>query len=339
MKQPITMLDISWRAIFKIFIVAILFYILYLIRGVLVWMFLALIISILINPWINSLEKRRIPRSVGAPLVYFLLLFVIALLIYAMTPSLISELEFLSKNLLIYINEVPEFLNKMGINSLQDIAALNLSLQDSLIKVSSNIINVFSVLFGSVFAGITVFSMALFMSIEEREIIRGIKMVAPKGFEEDAISRWQRSQDQVVAWFGSRVFCAIAVTIMTFILCVSLDIKLALSLSIISGVLNFIPIIGPIASAVLVMTFALMDSWTKLVIAGIFLILIQQIETNILTPILTKRMVGLPNVLVLSSILIGGILGGIVGALLAIPFAGIFFEATKEYLYRKKLNN
>lgn len=333
------MIDVAWKAIFKVFLVALLFYILYLIRSVLAWMVLALIISILLNPWIHSLEKRKIPRSIGAVLVYFSLIILFGAVVYILVPPLMMEVQYFSVNFSDYFNKVPLLLNQIGINSFQDVASLNANLQGSLIKVSSNILGIISAVFGSIFGGITVFALALFMSIEEKDIVKAIKAVSPKSFEEEVLRRWQRSQDHVVAWFGSRVVCAIAVSLMTFLMCVFLKVKFSLALALLTGLLNFVPVFGPLVAGLILMLVAVLDSWSKVVLVLIFSIIIQQIESNILTPVLTKKITGLPNVLVLASILVGGTLGGVVGAILAIPFAGILFELSRDYFNRKKISD
>ncbi len=337
MKQPVTTIDVKWRAIFKVFLVAILFYILYLIRSVLVWMVLALIISVLLNPWIRSLEKRKIPRSIGAVLVYFLLIAAFGLIVWAVIPPLATEVSyFANSGFSTYFDRVPHLLDTLGLNSIQDIASLNANLEGSLVKMSTNIFGAVASIFGTVFGGITVIALALFMSIEEKEIVDAIKMISPKKFENEVLRRWQRSQDHVVGWFGSRVVCSIAVVIMTFIMCAFLHIKFTVVLSLLAGLLNFVPVFGPLVIAVAIALVAALDSWTKVALVIIISIVIQQIESNILTPILTKKMVGLPNVLVLVSILIGGILGGVIGAILAIPFAGIIFESLRDYFNKRK---
>ena len=336
MKEEITKIDITWQAILKVFAVIFLFYVAYLIRSVLVWMLLGLIISILLNPWIRALEKRKIPRSVATIAVYLGLLLVLAFFLWLAVPPLALEAHYFSENYGDYFKKIPEFFSQMGINSFDDIATLNSSLEGSLVKVSTNLLGFLSSVFGTLFGAITVFALALFMSIEEKEIVKGIRIISPKRFEEDVLNRWQRSQDHVVAWFGSKVLCCVAVAVMTFILCVSLNLHFSLSLSLLAGLLNFIPVFGPVVSAVLIALVALMDSWTKVALVIIFSIIIQQIESNVLTPILTKKLTGLPNTLVLVSIIVGGILGGVIGAVLAIPFAGIIFEGLKDYFNYKK---
>ncbi|GAI37440.1 unnamed protein product, partial [marine sediment metagenome] len=97
-----------------------------------------------------------------------------------------------------------------------------------------------------------------------------------------------------------------------------------------------IPILGPIIAGAVAFIFVALDSWLKAIFVLIIFILIQQIEGNILTPVLTKKFVGLPPVLVLISLAVGAKLLGILGAILAIPLAGILFEFLRDFLKKKK---
>jgi len=71
----------------------------------------------------------------------------------------------------------------------------------------------------------------------------------------------------------------------------------------------------------------------------IFFVILQQIESNIITPMLSKKLIGLSPVLVLLAVLAGGKLWGPIGALLAIPLAGLLLELVKDFLRRKKEEN
>jgi len=314
----------------------VLFYIVYLLRNIISLVVLSLIISTILNPIIEIFEKKKINRIGATVIVYFFLLLVCGLFVYIIVPPMISEIRVFSSSFTQYFNQIPGFLSDLGLDSIKDITSLSSSLNESLVKVSSNILNVFASLFGSIFAGITVFILALFMSMEEKEIFKGIELVCPREFEKEVLERWERSQDHVVMWFGSRVLACICVAIMVFLLCVFLRIKFALSLALLAGLLNIIPMVGPIISGLVIALFALAVSVPKLILAVIFFIIIQQIESNVITPILTKKMTGLPNVLVFLSILVGGSLGGIIGAVLAIPLAGILFDGLRDYFKKRK---
>jgi len=89
-------------------------------------------------------------------------------------------------------------------------------------------------------------------------------------------------------------------------------------------------------TGILIFLTVFLDSISKAIFALFAFVLIQQIEGNILTPILTKKFIDLPPVLVLISLAIGGKLWGILGAILAIPLAGIIYEFLKDFLEKRK---
>jgi predicted PurR-regulated permease PerM len=97
--------------------------------------------------------------------------------------------------------------------------------------------------------------------------------------------------------------------------------------------------IGPVLVGIILIAFAFMGGWVKVLLALLFTVLIQQIEHNVFMPLFTKKMVGIPNFLVLISILVGGELLGVIGAILAIPLGAILYETLKNYsLYKKEQN-
>ena len=100
--------------------------------------------------------------------------------------------------------------------------------------------------------------------------------------------------------------------------------------------LNFVPIVGPLVTALLVGIVVAMESVLQAVFVILSFILIQQIEGNILTPLLTKRFTGLPPALVLVALAVGGELWGIMGAILAIPLAGIVYEFLRDFLKKRR---
>ncbi|MDP2930440.1 MAG: AI-2E family transporter, partial [bacterium] len=95
-------------------------------------------------------------------------------------------------------------------------------------------------------------------------------------------------------------------------------------------------ILGPVVAGVLIFAILALTSPVKAVFAIIVFVLVQQIENNILTPVLSKKFVGLSPSLVLLSFAVGGALGGMWGAVLGIPLLGISLEFVKEFVKRRK---
>jgi predicted PurR-regulated permease PerM len=191
-------------------------------------------------------------------------------------------------------------------------------------------------IFGGVLSTLFVVTVAIFLSLEERAIERSLLVLFPKRYENFVLNIWHKSQKKISGWFLSRIISCVFVGVLSYFSFLIINTKYPLSLGISAGFLNFIPFIGPVVTGILIILLVSLDSMSKAIIALIAFILIQQIENNILTPILTKKFVDLSPVLVLVSIAVGGKLLGFWGAILAIPFAGILVEFAGDYLKKKR---
>ena len=335
MNQP-RVLDISWETILKMAIAFFTFYLLYLIRDILIWVIFGLIISVLFNPAIDFLQKKHFPRVLATILIYVTLFISIGFVIYSIAPIFVTEIQQFSQFFPEYFEKLSTPFRGFGIEAFENIDAFTRTFEQGLTKASANIFSAVGAIFGGIFSAMTIFTIALFLSLEEKSVDRVIGILSPKKYETFALSLWARSQKKVSGWFGSRILCCLFVGLTTYLACYVLNIKYAVSFGLFSGVLNMIPIIGPVIVGVAVATVVAAISWTKAVFFIIAFIIIQQIEGNILSPVLTKKFIGLPPVLVLISVMVGAKLWGFMGALLAIPVAGILFEFFRDFLKKRK---
>ena len=329
-------LDISWGTILKISVTILSFYVLYQIRDVLVWFIFALIISLLFNPTINFLRKLRIPRVLAVIFVYVGVFGFLTLLIYLIIPVFVSEIQQFSKILPQYFEKISPPLKGMGIQAFENIESFVNILGGALDRIAANIFNVLFVIFGGIFKTIFILAIAIFLSLEEKTIEKSLNLLFPKKYEDYALSLWRRCQKKVSGWFLIRILTCLFVGAATFAVLLLFNIRYPASLGLLAGALNFIPYLGPIITAVLLFIIISLENVYKAVFVLIVFTLIQQIENSILTPILSKKVIGLSPVLVLMSMAIGGVLWGFLGAILAVPLAGILFEFLKDFLKKKK---
>jgi len=329
-------LDISWATILKISLALFFFYIIYLVRDILVWFIFALIISVLFNPAINFLRKLKIPRVLAVIFVYVSIFGILGLIIYWITPMFISEIQQFSQLFPQYFEKISPPLKGLGIEAFESMESFTQALGIALQRASTDILSALAIIFGGIGSTIFILAIALFISLEEGGVERVIGLLFPKKYESYVLSLWERSQVKVSGWFGARILTSIFVGIAVFITLYLFNVKYTLSLALLAGILDFIPFLGPIIAGAVAFTFIALDSWLKAIFVLIVFVLIQQIEGNILSPILTKKFVGLPPVLVLISLAIGAKLLGILGAVLAIPLAGIIFEFLRDFLKKRK---
>lgn len=331
------MLDISWGSIIKLAISVFVIYLIFLLKDILVWVLFGLILSILFDPVIDFFQKRRIPRVVSTVGVYAVIFAVLAYIIFATTPLFVGEIQRFSHRLPQYFEEsISPPLQGLGIVAFEDFESFLQAMGEDAAKSSSNIVSALFSIFGGIFSTMFVISVAMFLSIEDRPVERTLSLLFPKKYEAVALDVWAKSQRKVSAWFLSRVLSSVFVGAATYISLLLFNVPYPFMLALLAGVLNFIPIIGPLLTAILVGTLVALDSPLRALFVVLALTLIQQIENNILTPILSKKFIGLPPVLVLVALAVGAQFWGIMGAILAIPLAGILFEFLRDFLKKRK---
>jgi predicted PurR-regulated permease PerM len=142
---------------------------------------------------------------------------------------------------------------------------------------------------------------------------------------EARMRHWLVGQGALMAILGSSVAIVFGL----------LKIKYFYALAVIAGLLNIVPVIGPLTAAVLACIVAAFDSWAKLAGVLAFFAIYQQIENAILTPRIMKLSVDLPPLAVIIALLVGGALAGVLGALIAVPTAAVLAVLVDEYLVKK----
>jgi len=329
-------LDISWGAIFKTATIAILFYIIYLVRDILILSIFALIISILFTPIIDFLQKRKIPRGFAVIVVYIGIFGLISFFIYSLASLFIIEVQKFSQVFPEYFERVSPPLKSLGVKAFEDIESFIELLNKSVETIAASFLGAVSAIFGGIFATIYVVTIAIFLSLEEKGVEKSLALLFPKKYEIYVLSLWGRCQQRVSGWFLSRILASIFVGAASYLTFLILSIKYPLTLGLLAGILNFIPVIGPIITGVLIFILISLDSALKAFFALVAFVLIQQIENNILTPLLAKRFVNISPVVVLISLVVGGKLLGILGAILAIPLVAILSEFLKDFLAKRR---
>ena len=327
---------ISWGAIFKILAAVVCLYILYLIKDLIVWFIFALVIGILFNFIIDFLEKKRIPRIAATVILYFGVFAAISFFIYKTAPLFLSEIQEFTQNLPQYLQRISPFFERLGVGAFRTTDDLTRTLQERLGIAGQNIFNALFAIFGGVFSTLLVIFLAFFISLEKNFGERILGVLAPRRYKNYFLALWGRAKQKVSGWFIARVIGALFVGGLTYLILRILNVEYAFLLSLMAGILDFVPIVGPLIAGVAI---AFIVALTSLFQAGFVLIaffIIQLLENNLLFPLLFKKLTGLPPVLVLVAFAIGATLWGVIGAILAIPLAGVFFEVLKDYLAKRK---
>jgi len=331
-------LDISWEAIVKVFIAIFIFYFIYLARDIMLWVIFGVAISVILEPAINVLRKVKIPKLLAILMVYFSIFGILGLLIYLVSPIFISEIKQLSTYLPDYVKQMSPFLEKIGFDAKNTFDSFTGLFISGLEQSSRGVMNALIAFFGGVASALFILAISFFLSLEERGLEKFLMLITPKRYEEKIITFFEMAQGKVAGWFGARVLACLFVGVASFVVFYMFGIQYALILALIAGVLNFVPYIGPWFTAIIlsVFVFASSSSWITVGYVLLAFLIIQQIENSLLTPLLMKKFIDIPPVLVLVSLLVGAKVFGFLGAIFAVPVFGIIYEFIKEFLESRR---
>jgi len=332
-------LDVSWKTIVKIFIASFIFYVVYLARDILIWFFFALVISILIQPAINFLRRIHIPKIIAAILIYLSIFTLLGVLIYLTAPIFIYEIKQFSQSLPDYFERISPILRQFGFDASKGLEEFTSILTDNLEKSSKGVISALLAFFGGLSSTVFILTLSFFLSLEEKGVEKVLVLLSPKKYETQIMDLFKRAQSKVAGWFGARILACIFVGVASFIVFYIFGVKYAFIFALLAGILNFVPYVGPWITSVLLLVFVASsspDSWFLVLYVLLSFMLIQMIENSLLTPVLMKKMIDLPPVLVLLALLVGSQIFGFLGTIFAVPVFGIIYEFLKEFLEKRR---
>src|SRR3989344_2183294 len=330
-------LDISWETITKVFLAGFVLYLLYLTRDIVVWFFFALIISILLEPAVSFLQKMRLPKILAVILVYLSIFGALGLVIYLISPAFVFEIQQFAQNIPLYFEKINPALSSFGIGVSNNFQDFTLSFVNQIKDSSTSIIRAITVFFGGIASTFLIFVFAFYVSLEEKGPERFLVLLSPKKYEQTILTIFEKAQYKVAGWFGARILACLFVGIVSLVIFLLFGVEYSFILALISGAFTFVPFVGPLITALTVLLFVgVSDSWVVAIYIVIALIIVQEIENDFLTPVLMKKFLDLPPVLVLVAILVGGKIFGLLGIIFVVPVFGIIYEFLKEFLEKRK---
>ncbi len=285
-------------------------------------LFTAYIIMTGFMPLVNWLVSHKVPKLLAIALPYVITLTLIVLIIIPTLPLFVDQIHSLLNNFPDYMNKTAKLLNvKVTDNQFQTF------LTSQLDSVGQNIVAVTGQIFGAFFAVLTLFVVSFYMLMDHERIKRNITELFPRRYQSYIHTVIVEAEQKLGAWLRGQIVLSLVIGLCTWIALSLAGMKYALPLALIAGVGEVIPTVGPIISAVPAIIIALNISPTMAGIVAIIYILIQVAENHLIVPKVMQHAIGLHPLFTIMTILIGGKLMGVVGALLAIPlvaFTSVF---------------
>lgn len=318
-------IDISHKTVIFTVVFLLSLWILYLIRDLLIILFVGLILMSALTPMINLFTKYKLPKVLSIALSYIIIIGILAGVLASILPPLIEQ----SGKLIITLPRLSaQFFNLTNFD--------RSVFQSELSNLSKNIFSLTINLFDH-FVTIIFLLVLTFYLLLERDNLESRVASLFIGREERVRRLIVHIQEKLGAWLRGQLLLSIIIGILSYIGLTILNIPYALPLALISGIMEVVPVIGPIIAALPAMLVALTISpLLSLGVAAMFFV-IQQTENHLIVPQVMRRVVGLNPLVVILAIAVGSRLLGIAGALLAVPIAVVLQIIVSEIIEVKKI--
>ncbi|MBA4493015.1 AI-2E family transporter [Paenactinomyces guangxiensis] len=289
--------------------------------------FIAMIISYLLNPIVNLLSQRAVPRSVAVLLIYSLFIASVVTLVMNMLPLLEKQIYELAEHFPEWNARIQIMINEYNDHSKDWLpVSIRKGIEKSLSRLEQgisdgvgNMMGGISSTINQIFLAFIIPFLAFYMMKDAKTIEKSMMTLLP-GQNRRGLIRLLRDMDRALGnYVRGQLLVCIVVGLLAYIGYLLIGLPYALLLAAIVSVFNLIPYLGPFFGAIPAILVAVTES-TEMVIAVIIVNLIVQIlEGNVISPQIVGRTLHMHPLFIIFALLVGGELGGIFGLLLAVP--------------------
>jgi predicted PurR-regulated permease PerM len=258
--------------------------------------------------------------------VVFIFIAIVGLLVYLVVPPVVSQIGEFAQSMPYLIEKISYLKNHFP--SLQNYLD---SLSTSLSGYTGGVVSFTVGIFGGIITIISALVLFIYLLIDEQAMKKALVSIFPITHREKLTEVVKKVANQVGNWFRGHLTLATIVAFVYLIGLTIIGVPYAAMLAVLAGVLDFIPVIGPIIAGTVAAFIALSESPIKALIVIILYIAVQQLENTVLVPKIMQKALGLSPVIILAALLIGAKLMGIIGAVLAVPISASISVIIQEW--------
>jgi predicted PurR-regulated permease PerM len=303
----------------------------------------AFFLTLALNPLVEFLTRRGLPRAAAVTAVFGGLVLVFALLGLVVVPPVASQGTEL-------VQAAPDWLDQVlrsrwvqdldqhyhVVDKIQEEVNKRLTDSSFLGSVFGGVLGVGAAVIGGIFQGFTVLVLTLFLLGSLPRVKQAAYAMVPTSRRPRVMSLSEEIMRRTGSYAIGQVAVASVNAFCSWIMMLVVGIPYAAVLAVAVGFLGLIPMVGATIGAVLVCLVALFDGsfqdFTKVIIAAVYYVVYQQVENYVVAPRVMQRTVSVPGAVTVVAALAGGTLLGVLGALLAIPVAAGLLLLYEEVL-------
>jgi len=321
-------------------VAVILLWCLFLVRGVLLLIYVSGVLAIGFSPIVRLIERQRllpkraqrVPRWMAILALYILILGTLTVIGIIIVPQLADQARQLWTEAPAMVERSQDWLVDAGIIehrlTLKEAVQQAPGTSDAVGTVAGAVFGFLGGLFGL----FTILILTFYFLVEASNLRSSFLTLFPKR-QRPRIEKASRAATvKISAWLNGQLLLGTIIGVTAAIGLWWMGIPYFYVLALIAGIGELIPVVGPLIAAIPAVAVAATISWQKALMVAIFFVIQQQFENHVLVPKIMERQVGISAVTVIVALLIGGSLLGVLGAILAVPTAAILQVAIQEFL-------
>ena len=309
----------------------------WLVRDFLVLLYVCALFAVVLTPVLDAVAQFRIGRWQPfrrCALPVLLAGAAAAVLVFGLLalPPVIRDLQEFAKEMPTRLPAITERLRQVPfasqLNSPENLGKL----QDLVSRAATHVLFSIGDWASELLTIVTGFVLTIYFVLEGDHAYRWfLSFFAPA--KRERMDRTLRTAEvRMGKWLVGQASLMLILGVLSTIVYASLGVRYAYALGVLTGALNFIPVLGAAVSIALALLVAAVDSWGRALGVLIFYVVYLQVENTILTPRIMKNRVGLPGLAIFVALLLGAALEGVVGAMVSIPTAVLVTVLVDEYL-------
>jgi len=322
-------------------------YIFWILRDLALLILTAIVIASAIEPGVVFFIRLRIPRFVSALLVYVLTFGALFALFYFFFPPIVADAtEFLSAapGYLSTLNLPTAFSNitsgtsfGSSVSGSPSFVQTLVSLQSVFAASSGGVLQILITFFGGIFALMLVIVLSFYFALQDTGVDDFLRLVMPVKYEDYSVDLWKRAQKKIGLWMQGQILLSVIVGILVYLGLLIVGIPYALLLSVFTAIAEIIPIFGSLIAGTVAVIVAFSNGGFALavIVVGLYVV-VNQFESNLIYPLIVKKVVGVPPLLVIVALIAGYTLAGFLGVLLSVPVAAVLLEFITDFDKRKR---
>ncbi len=325
-----TVIQISSGTIVRAILFVLLAALLWFLRDIVLILLTAVVIASAMEPAILFFRKKKIARVFSVLTMYLSVVLIFFSILFFFLPPVLGDAATL-------LRELPQTLNSLNISdvthglipegSTLPTADILSNLSQTLADTTGGVFTTLSAFFGGLTSFVLIVVFSFYFSVQETGVDDFLRVVTPIKEQAYVLHLWKRSQDKIGKWMQGQVVLGLIVGVLLYLGLVILGIKHALLLAVIAGMFELIPVFGQIMAAIPAVALGLSGggATVALLVAGLYII-VQQFEAHLIYPVVVKKVVGVPPLMVILALLVGFKIAGFLGVLLSVPIAGAIQE-------------